>query len=64
MALFRDLLRKNKKFYWESHLENLFIQSCGKVIKEVKRGVKAFELGQPTMLTTDFSKTILGFFLQ
>ena len=64
MAPFRDLLKRNLKFYWDEHLENLFPKSRKVIVEKVQEGVKAFEVGRKTMLTSDWSETGIGFFLQ
>ena len=53
MAPFRNLQKKNSKFYWDSFLEELFLMSRAKIVKMVKEGVKAFEVDRPTVLTAD-----------
>ena len=63
MAPFRELLQKNKKFYWDSTLEGLFSKSKQDIISKIEEGVKMFELDKDTCLATDWSKTGLGFFL-
>ena len=63
MAPFRDLLQKNKKFYWDSTLEELFVNSKKDIVKMIVEGVKMFEIGRETCLATDWSKSGIGFFL-
>ena len=63
MAPFRELLEKNKKFYWDDTLEVIFQQSKKAIIEAIKDGVKSFELHRPTWLSTDWSKTGIGFTL-
>ena len=64
MSPFRELLRKNKKFYWDDQLTTIFKQARVKVTELVKQGVTLFELGRETMLLTDWSKTGVGYLLQ
>ena len=64
MAPFRDLLKRNVKFYWDNHLEELFPKSRKVIIEKAKEGVKAFQVGGKTMLTSDWSETGVGFFLE
>jgi hypothetical protein len=60
---FRELLKKDRKFYWDDNLQKLFEQSRHHIADEVVHGIKSFELGRHTCLATDWSKTGLGFFL-
>ena len=64
MHPFRELLRKGRKFYWDQQLTDLFKKTRVTVTELVKDGVKHFELGRATMLTTDWSKTGIGYVLQ
>merc|ERR1712082_126200 len=64
MSPFRELLRQNRKFYWDETLTVLFKKTRAEVAKLVKDGVKTFELGRETMLTNDWSKTGVGFLLR
>jgi hypothetical protein len=63
MQPFRDLLKKDGKFYWDANLNALFQRSKERIAEEVIHGIKSFELGRETCLATDWSKTGLGFFL-
>jgi len=60
MEPFRQLL-SSKTFFWDETLDNVFESSKGKIIELVKDGVKTFEPKRPTCLTTDWSKTGIGF---
>ena len=62
MTPFRELLA-NKTFFWDTTMDNLFAESKNKIIELVKAGVQAFETSRPTCLTTDWSKTGIGFTL-
>ena len=64
MLPFRELLRKNQKFYWDNSLTDLFKKARVKVTELVKEGVLLFELVRETMLLTDWSKTGVGYLLQ
>ena len=64
MDPFRELLKRNTHFYWDSHMSDLFYRSRKLIVQKVKDGVKAFEVGRKTMLTPDWSKTGIGFFLE
>lgn len=64
MAPFRELLKtKNRKFYWDSTLDRIFKESKRRITEEIENGVRTFEVNRPTCLSTDFSKTGLGYFL-
>ena len=60
MEPFRQLL-SSKTFFWDETLDQLFKSSKEKIIELVKDGVKTFEPDRPICLTTDFSKTGIGF---
>ena len=64
MAPFRNLLKRNVKFYWDDHLLEQFLKSCKVIVEAVKEGVKAFEIEQETMLVGDWSETGVGFMLE
>ena len=66
MAPFRDLLKTKagSKFYWDDTLAHLFQQSKDVIIQCVEDGVRSFEPHRPTCLSTDWSKTGVGFLLQ
>ena len=63
MAPFRELLRKNVKFYWDDTLDRIFEQSKREIVEQVKDGVKMFSPDRVTCLATDWSKVGIGFFL-
>lgn len=65
MAPFRELLKaKGTRFYWDDSLNTLFEQSKKIVVDKVREGVKSFEIHRPTCLSTDWSKSGIGFLLQ
>ena len=64
MAPFRELLASKKRtFYWDHVLDDIFVKSKKEVIRCVEDGVKTFEMGRQTCLTTDWSKVGIGFSL-
>ena len=63
MAPFRELLSAKKKFYWDDTLDHLFQESKRTVIAMIHEGVKSFEVNRPTCISSDWSKTGIGFFL-
>ena len=66
MAPFRDLLKTKEgmRFYWDRALDELFEKSKQVIRQHVENGVRAFEINRPTCLSTDWSKTGIGFLLQ
>ena len=64
MAPFRELLRtKDHKFYWDAKLDKQFEESKRNIVGEIKEGVKMFEMNRLTCLSTDYSKSGIGYFL-
>lgn len=63
MSPFRELLKKGKPFYWDDTLESVFQQSKVAIVDAVKEGVKSFKKRRPTWLSTDWSKSGIGFTL-
>ena len=64
MAPFRELLRtKYRKFYWDVTLDKLFEESKRNIVREIEERVKTFEMNRTTCLSTDYSKTGIGYFL-
>ena len=64
MLPFRELLKRNKQFYWDDRLTELFLQARKVIVEKVYEGVGLFEFGRTTCLTTDYSKEGVGFFFQ
>ena len=62
MHPFRDLLKPGN-WYWDETLDNVFEKSKQDIAKIIQQGVKSFEPNRPTILSTDWSKTGLGFAL-
>jgi hypothetical protein len=63
MTPYRELLEHKKTFYWDKTLENLFETSKRTVIESIRDGVQTFETNRTTCLSTDWSKTEIGFTL-
>lgn len=63
MQPFRDLLKPSNPWYWDEELDRLFHKSREVIVQQVEHGVRTFEVGRPTCLATDWSKTGIGFFL-
>ena len=64
MAPIRELLKPDNKFSWMEHLDELFIGAKKEIVSLVRDGVKIFDPGLVTCLSTDFCKTGLGWILQ
>ena len=60
---FRELLRKNVKFYWDEVLQSLFEQSREVIADEVIKGVYSFEVGRWTCVMTDWCRSGIGYML-
>lgn len=63
MLPFRELLKPNNKFYWDTDLEQAFQRSKETIISEIHNGVKIFDKAKPTCLATEWSKTGIGYWL-
>ena len=63
MAPFRQFLKPNTPFYWDQDMDSLFMESKLQIVHEIEHGVRIFDKSKPTCLTTDWSKTDVGFWL-
>ena len=63
LAPFRELLKKNCKFYWDNNLEKLFQEAKSEIADKVLDGLTRFEVNRETGLTTDWCKAGVGFML-
>ena len=63
MEPFRELLKKGRQFYWDKDLEILFRKSKEEIVKQANEGVWTFDTAKPTLLTTDWCKTGIGYAL-
>ena len=63
MLPFRELLKPSTKFEWTQELDDLFNEAKTVITEEIQRGVEIFDKTKPTALTTDWSKTGIGFTL-
>lgn len=61
MQPFRQLLAKNAEFTWSDELETAFVTAKKEIVNLVKEGVKSFQLDTHTCITTDWSKTGVGY---
>ena len=64
MEPFRSLLKtKGAKFEWTEGMEEAFKRSKDEIIAAVKKGVQMFDMKKKTCISTDWSKTGVGFIL-
>ena len=61
MLPFRMLLKPSTTFEWTQELEELFSKTKEFITTEIRKGVEIFDLNKPTVLSTDWSKTGIGF---
>ena len=64
MKPFRHLLRPATKFNRTDELDTFFKQSKEVIIKEVKEGMRLFDLSRTTWISTDWSVDGVGFLLK
>ena len=60
---FRDLLKKNAKWYWDEQLEHLFQETKERIASEIERGIELFDPIRPTALLTDWCRSGMGYVL-
>ena len=60
---FRELLKKNSKFYWDDQLQELFKEAKDVIADKVKNGLTRFQTNRETALISDWSKTRIGFIM-
>jgi len=63
MEPFRELIKTNSSFHWDSTLDQLFSESKELLIKKVSEGICAFDPERHTCLQHDWSKQGLGYLL-
>ena len=63
MEPFRELIKPNKKFFWDNNLDQLFHQSKRVIVDCVKSGVSLFDFNKTTCLQPDWSRTGVGYLL-
>ena len=62
MLPFRELLKPGE-WYWDDTLDQAFAKSKSAILSSIEQGVRTFEPRRPTCISTDWSKTGLGFIL-
>ena len=63
MEPFRELIKPNRKFYWDENLTMIFENSKDKIISLVKEGIRTFDASRKTCLQTDWSREGIGYLL-
>ena len=63
LAPFQPLLSPKTRFKWDDSLENAFQLSKMEIIKAIETGVQIFDPNRTTILSPDWSKTGIGYFL-
>ena len=63
LAPFRELLKKETKWYWDNSLNEIFSDCKKMIVNQVIDGVKAFKVNLPCALWTDWCKEGVGFSL-
>ena len=63
MEPFRHLLKSTEKFQWTAELQEAFESSKTVIIDQICQGVRTFDPKKVTCLSTDYSKTGVGFHL-
>ena len=53
MEPFRQFLKPNIQFCWDTELESLFSESKQVIVSEINKGVRMFDKSRPTCLATD-----------
>ena len=63
VAPMRPLLKKNAQFEWTDALNEAFEKSKVQIINAIKNGVEIFDKDRITCLSTDWSKSGIGYYL-
>ena len=64
MAPFKCLLSPKTPFCWTKELDEAFSRSKGELIAAIKDGVRIFDPARKTCLSTDWSKSGIGYWLR
>jgi hypothetical protein len=60
---FRQLLKPETPFKWDSALDQIFEESKLVIINEINEGIRIFDRSKPTCLATDWSRNRIGYWL-
>ena len=63
MLPFWQSLKPGTPFKWDSEVDELYEELKSVIIEEIEEGVRILEKSIPTCLVTDWSKTVIGFWL-
>ena len=63
LSPFRKFLSPQVKFEWDDTLRNSFEESKHLIVEAIKEGVKIYDITKKTCLTSDFSKSGIGYLL-
>ena len=63
LQTFRDLLKKDSKWYWDDVLSRTFEDTKKIIVEQIIDGIKSFEVNRPCALWTDWCKSGVGFSL-
>ena len=63
MQPFRELLKPDRKFYWDENLQKIFDTSKKTICDSVETGVRIFDPKRVSAISTDWSKDGTGFLL-
>ena len=63
MLPFRELVKQNAKFTWDSTLQKLFEDSKTKLIDVISEGIRTYDTSRPTCIQCDWSKEGIGYLL-
>jgi transposase InsO family protein len=63
MQPFRDLVKPNNTFYWDSSLDKIFAESKELLVRKCTEGIQTFDCKRNTCLQSDWSKEGIGYLL-
>ena len=63
MEPFRELVKHNATFQWNTTPDELFEQAKAILISKVEEGIHIFDINRKTCLQTDWSKAGVGYLL-
>ena len=63
MLPFRELVKHNSKFEWNTTLQKLFDESKQKLIENISDGIRTYDTSRQTCIQCDWSKDGIGYLL-